>query len=153
MTMADDEDDNRSFEEQQEATAEELARMMRSQAGTVTQADIPPDLELFATMEAAWRDFVETYLHYKTDNLPPGAHEKIMEDAKFTFYSGIRVAANLCIFCAGQDKFEAAADQITAECMAYDAEEARKVQKKRAALDARPDNSGPAGPAGVSGPH
>jgi hypothetical protein len=127
-----------------EATAAELSKMMASQAGTVRQSDIPAGFDVFATMEAAWRDFAEEFLHRMDGTIPPSAYEKIMDDAKFTFYSGIRAAANLCIYCDGQGKFEAAADQITAECVAYDAEEARKVQAKRAAFDAGPDDPGPA---------
>jgi hypothetical protein len=121
-----------------EATAEELARMMRSQAGTVTQDDIPPSLNVFATMEAAWADMLTKF--------PPDFPQKLQEDAKFIFYHGIQAAANLCIYCAGQAKFEAAADQIIAECVAYE-KEAEAVCRRRAGL------TGPDGPNGAAVSH
>ena len=119
-----------------EASAEELAAMLRgesqSQAGTVTQADIPPNMEVYATMARAWEEMLKQF---------PAHHPKVLEDAKWCFFNGIREAVNLCIYCAGQGKVEAAFDQISAECVAYE-KEAEAVLKRRS-LDAGPgDGSG-----------
>ena len=122
-----------------EASAEELAAMLRgesqSQAGTVTQADIPPNMEVYATMARAWEEMLKQF--------PAHTHPKVLEDAKWCFFNGIREAVNLCIYCAGQGKVEAAFDQISAECVAYE-KEAEAVLKRRS-LDAEPGD-GPGAP-------
>lgn len=105
-----------------DATADEIASMLKSQAGTVTQDDIPPSLNVFATMDAAWLELSGKFIARLS--------RKQQQDAKFIFYNGVQAAANLMIYCAGQSKFEAAADQITADCIAYE-KEAEAVLRER----------------------
>jgi hypothetical protein len=94
-------------------------KLLASQAGserdTVTQDDIPAHLNVFATMEAAWRMLAEVSF---ADRLTP----KQLQDAKFIFFHGVQAAANLMIYCAGQQKFEAAVEQITKDCWEYQKE-------------------------------
>jgi hypothetical protein len=110
------------------ATADEIATMMASQAGSITQDDIPPQLNVFATMDAAWRELVEKF----EAHLSP----KQIQDAKFIFYHGVQAAANLMIYCAGQNRFEAAADQITADCILYEKEAEQTLRERRGDADA-----------------
>lgn len=106
-----------------QAVAELSAKLMAAQAGPAVPIDgIPPGLNVFPSMEAAWRDLGDKFI----DSLP----RKMQEDARFIFYHGVQAAANLMIYCAGQGKFEAAADQITADCIAYE-KEAERVLKER----------------------
>ena len=116
------------------ATADEIAEMMRSQAGSITQDDIPPHLNVFATMGAAWQDLSGKF----TDHLS----RKQQQDAKFIFFHGVQAAANLMIYCAGQSRFEAAADQITADCIAYE-KEAEAVLRERRLEDGASQVNGP----------
>ena len=104
------------------ATADEIAEMMRSQAGSITQDDIPPSLHVFATMEAAWQEMVDTRFQCQLTKAQ-------MQDARFIFFNGVQAAYNLMIFCAAQQKLEGAADQITAEIVAYE-KEAEAMQKQ-----------------------
>jgi hypothetical protein len=105
-----------------EATSREIAAMMKSQAGTITQADIPPSVNVFATMEAAWEELAKQFIL--------GMPKKQQQDAKFIFMNGVQAAANLMIYCAGQSKFEAAADQIIADCIAYEKEAVRVLHER-----------------------
>jgi hypothetical protein len=106
-----------------------IDKLMASQAGTMRQDDIPPNLNVFATMEAAWLDLALKF----TANLS----RKQVQDAKFIFFHGVQAAANLMIYCAGQSRFEVAADQITADCIAYE-KEAEAVLRERQ-LDPEPE--------------
>lgn len=101
-----------------------IGNLMASQAGTVTQDDIPAHLNVFATMEAAWRSLAELSF---ADRLTP----KQLQDAKFIFFHGVQAAANLMIYCAGQDKFEAAVDQITRDCIEYQKEAMQVLQARK----------------------
>jgi hypothetical protein len=100
-------------------------KLLASQAGAVAvaQDDIPPGMNVFATMEAAWRSLAEMSF---ADRLTP----KQMQDAKFIFFHGVQAAANLMIYCAGQHKFESAADQIIKDCVEYQ-KEAMQVLHQR----------------------
>jgi hypothetical protein len=104
----------------------EIAAMMASQAGSISQIDIPPSMNVFASMEAAWQALAEAAF---ADRL---SHKQV-QDAKFIFFTGVQAAANLMIYCAGQSQFEAAADQIIADCLAYE-KEAVQVLRERAVL-------------------
>jgi hypothetical protein len=97
-----------------EATVEDL---MAAQANgvAISQSDIPPSLNVFATMDAAWEDFVSRWLHV-------GLPDRFLPDVKFTFFSGVQAAANLLIYCEGQGMFGKAADQLQADCIAYEKE-------------------------------
>lgn len=105
-----------------DASPHELAEMLRSQAGGITQDDIPPSMEVYATMEAAWENMLKQF--------PEDFPRKLKQDAKWIFFHGIQAAGNLMIFAAGQSKFECAADQIIKECMAYE-KEAEAVLRER----------------------
>lgn len=106
--------------------ADAIDAMIGSQAGSITQADIPPSMNVFATMEAAWHHLAE----YFEAKLTP----KQMQDAKFIFFHGVQAAGNLMIYCAGQSKFEAAADQIIKDCVAYE-KEAEQVLRERTGMN------------------
>jgi hypothetical protein len=116
-----------SKRKREDAAAEEIAEMMRNQAGSITQDDIPPSLHVFATMEAAWQEMVDTRFQRQLTKAQ-------MQDVRFIFFNGVQAAYNLMIFCAGQQKLEGAADQIAAEIVAYE-KEAESVLRERG-LDA-----------------
>ena len=113
-----------------EATAAEIAEMMRSQA-PITQADIPPHMNVYATMEAAWQDLIERAFHRKLN-------DELMGDGKFIFYHGVQAAVNLCIFCIAQQHAEAAIDQIVSEIIAYEDEAVRLMKERLVVLDDEP---------------
>jgi len=86
-----------------EATVEDL---MAAQASPgLTQDDIPPNLNVFANMEAAWQDFADHWLHIGL----PDTHRDAL---RFAFYVGAQAASNLMMYCEGQDMFGVAADQL-----------------------------------------
>jgi hypothetical protein len=103
------------------ATAEELAELLRSQG---PQAVDP--MEVYATMEAAWQDMVQTF----GANTPRAA----LQDLKWTFFQGAHAAANMLIYTAGQGHFEVGVDQLVKDFEAYD-KEAATVLRERRALD------------------
>jgi hypothetical protein len=118
------------------ATADEIGAMMRNQAGSITQDDIPPHLPVFATMEAAWLELAAQFIAKLS--------RKQQQDAKYIFFHGVQAAANLMIYCAGQSRFEAAADQITADCVAYEKEAEAVLRERR--LDEPVENAPPSLP-------
>jgi hypothetical protein len=107
-------------------------KLLASQAGAVAvaQDDIPPGMNVFATMEAAWKSLAEMSF---ADRLTP----KQMQDAKFIFFHGVQAAANLMIYCAGQSNgedgtlFEAAADQIIKDCVEYQKEAMQVLHQRK----------------------
>jgi len=93
--------------------------------GAITQDDIPPNLNVFATMEAAWNDLVDRWFH-------EGMPDKLKQDGKFIFYHGVQAAANLMMYCEGQDMFGAAADQVQGDCVAYEKEAEAVLAERKA---------------------
>jgi hypothetical protein len=89
------------------------------------QDDIPPNLNVFATMEAAWQDLVDRWFH-------EGMPDKLKQDGKFIFFHGVQAAANLMMYCEGQDMFGAAADQVQGDCMAYEKEAEAVLAERKA---------------------
>jgi hypothetical protein len=89
------------------------------------QADIPTGLNVFATMEAAWNDLVDRWFH-------EGMPDKLKQDGKFIFYHGVQAAANLMMYCEGQDMFGAAADQVQGDCIAYEKEAEAVLAERKA---------------------
>jgi hypothetical protein len=106
-----------------EATIEDL--MQAQVAPVITQDDIPANLNVFATMEAAWNDLVDRWFH-------EGMPDKLKQDGKFIFYHGVQAAANLMMYCEGQDMFGAAADQVQGDCIAYEKEAEAVLAERKA---------------------
>lgn len=94
-------------------------------ADGITQSEIPPNLNVFATMEAAWQELVNHWFH-------EGMPEHLKQDAKFIFYHGVQAAANLMMYCEGQDMFGAAADQVQGDCIAYEKEAEAVLAERKA---------------------
>jgi hypothetical protein len=91
----------------------------------LSQSDIPEHYNVFATMEAAWQDFHDRFVHL-------GLPEHLMPDVKFTFFNGVQAAANLVIFCEGQRMLGAALDQLQADCIAYEKEAEAVLAERKA---------------------
>jgi hypothetical protein len=86
--------------------------VMTGQNPPLSQSDIPPELNVFATMEAAWQEFVDHWAHV-------GLPDKHKEALRLAFYTGVQSAANLMRYCEGQGEFYLASDQIQEEEVAY----------------------------------
>jgi len=71
----------------------------------LNQADLPPELNVFANMEDAWKDFEDHWVHIGL----PAQHRDAL---RFAFYVGAQAASNLMMYCEGQDMFGVAADQL-----------------------------------------
>jgi hypothetical protein len=113
-------------QEVEDAYHEDVAKLMSAQvAPVITQDDIPANLNVFATMEAAWNDLVERWFH-------EGMPDKLKQDGKFIFYHGVQAAANLMMYCEGQDMFGAAADQVQGDCIAYEKEAEAVLAERKA---------------------
>jgi hypothetical protein len=108
-----------------EARYLDVEELMSAQNPALTQDDIPANLNVFATMEAAWNDLVDRWFH-------EGMPDRLQQDAKFIFYHGVQAAANLCIYCEGQGMFGAAADQLQADCIAYEKEAEAVLAERKA---------------------
>ena len=91
----------------------------------IDQLEIPDNLNVFATMEAAWQDLVDRWFH-------EGMPDRLQQDAKFIFYHGVQAAANLMMYCEGQDMFGAAADQVQGDCIAYEKEAEAVLAERKA---------------------
>ena len=91
----------------------------------IDQLEIPDNLNVFATMEAAWQDLVDRWFH-------EGMPDRLQQDAKFIFYHGVQAAANLMMYCEGQDMFGAAADQVQGDCIAYEREAEAVLAERKA---------------------
>jgi hypothetical protein len=111
---------------------EAIEDLMQAQvAPVITQDDIPANLNVFATMEAAWQDLVDRWFH-------EGMPDRLQQDAKFIFYHGVQAAANLIMYCNGQDAhddnymYNLAIDQITAACIAYEKEAEAVLAERKA---------------------
>jgi len=97
-----------------EATVEDLMAAQSSghaavedlmAAQALNQSDIPNGLNVFATLEAAWQDFEDHWIHIGL----PTQHRDAL---RFAFYVGAQAASNLMMYCEGQDMFGVAADQL-----------------------------------------
>lgn len=99
--------------------------VLRGQNPPLSQSDMPPELNVFATMEAAWQDLVDRWFH-------EGMPDKLKQDGKFIFYHGVQAAANLMMYCEGQDMFGAAADQVQGDCIAYEKEAEAVLAERKA---------------------
>ena len=106
-----------------EATIDDL--MLAQVAPVITQDVIPANLNVFATMEAAWQELVNHWFH-------EGMPEHLKQDAKFIFYHGVQAAANLMMYCEGQDMFGSAADQVQGDCVAYEKEAEAVLAERKA---------------------
>jgi hypothetical protein len=114
--------------ENMEALSREMAAQhhaIESRPKGLEQNDIPPNLNVFATMEAAWQDLVDRWFH-------EGMPDKLKQDGKFIFYHGVQAAGNLMMYCEGQDMFGAAADQVQADCIAYEREAEAVLAERKA---------------------
>jgi hypothetical protein len=58
----------------------------------LNQSDIPPNLNVFANMEAAWQDFADNWVHIGL----PDTHRDAL---RFAFYVGAQAASNLMMYC------------------------------------------------------
>jgi hypothetical protein len=93
-----------------------IEELLKTQVpAVITQDDIPANLNVFATMEAAWQDFVARWVH-------KGLPDDRLPEVKFTFFNGVQAAANLVIYCEGQQMLGAALDQLQGDCIAYEKE-------------------------------
>jgi hypothetical protein len=105
----------KSKHKRREATVQDLIDAQAASTPVIKQDDIPSSLNVFATMEAAWEDLVSRWFH-------EGMPDKVKQDGKFIFYHGVQAAGNLMMYCEGQDMFPIAADQVQADCIAYEKE-------------------------------
>jgi hypothetical protein len=70
-------------------------------------------LNVFPTMEAAWQDFVDHWVHV-------GLPDRYRDEAlRLAFYVGVQSAANLMRYCQGHGEFNLASDQIQEEEVSY----------------------------------
>jgi len=108
-----------------EMTPENMEALRIVQQNPIDQTAIPPNLNVFATMEAAWNDLVDRWFH-------EGMPDRLKQDGKFIFYHGVQAAANLMMYCEGQDMFGAAADQVQGDCIAYEKEAEAVLAERKA---------------------
>jgi hypothetical protein len=104
-------------------TQKAVDELMAAQAPIINSEDIPPGVDMFPTMEAAWLDFA---VKMRRD-----LSRRQLQDAKFIFFTGVQAAANLMIYGAGQSQFETAANQVIADCIAYEKEAEAVVRERR----------------------
>lgn len=121
--MMDEDREGRFVDDGSEAMIEEL--MDAQVAPVINQDDIPPNVNVFATMEAAWDDLVGRWFH-------EGMPDRLKQDAKFIFYHGVQAAGNLMMYCEGQDMFASAADQVQGDCVAYEKEAETVLAERKA---------------------
>jgi hypothetical protein len=88
---------------------DEIHDLMAAQADTSSVQG----LNVFPTMEAAWQDFVDHWVHV-------GLPDKYRDEAlRLAFYVGVQSAANLMRYCQGHGEFNLASDQIQEEEVSY----------------------------------
>ena len=116
----------KKLKERREATVDELIEAQAEWSNALyrdgTNVDVSmkraapvikqDDINVFATMEAAWQDFVDHWAHV-------GLPDKHKEALRLAFYTGVQSAANLMRYCEGQGEFNLASDQIQEEEVAY----------------------------------